>query len=343
MRALRLEEIGRLDLVELAEPIAGAGEIIIETVATGVCGSDIHGYTGHNGRRFPGQVMGHEVVGRIHALGDGVDPARYPLGATATVIPVLVAPANRERFRGREQHDPSRTVLGVEPSLVSAFAERFVVPAENVVVLPASMPIEYGALIEPLAVALNGVKRVGIKEGDSVLVIGGGPIGQSTILAARHAGASAIYVSELNADRRALCERLGAVPIDPAAGPVAGQVVALHGSRVDVAIDAVGISVSLDDALNSTVFGGRVALVGMGEPRLDLDAYRVSTEERSIIGTFTYSFEVFEEAAQWVAGGDALFGLLISVEVPPEEGDAIFRRLATTADIPAKALVRFIR
>lgn len=341
MRALRLEEIGRLELVELADPLAAAGEIVVETVATGVCGSDIHGYTGHNGRRFPGQVMGHEVVGRIQALGDGVDPDAYPLGAPVTVNPLLVSPANRERFRGREQHDPSRVVLGVEPSLVSAFAERFVVPSENVVVLPESMPIAYGALIEPLAVALNGVQRVGIASGDSVLVIGGGPIGQSTILAAQHAGASTVYVSEPNPARRELCERLGATPIDPAAGPVAEQLATVHGGGVDIAVDAVGITASLSDALNATVFGGRVALVGMGEPRIELEAYRVSTEERSIVGTFTYSFEIFEEAARWVAGGDERFGLLISVEVPPEEGDAIFHRLATTADIPAKALVRF--
>jgi threonine dehydrogenase-like Zn-dependent dehydrogenase len=177
MRALRLEEFGRLAVVDVPEPVAGPGEIVIETVATGVCGSDIHGYTGHNGRRVPGQIMGHESVGRIHSLGEGVDAAAYPIGAPATVNPVVLSAAGRDRYRGREQHDPERSVLGVDPARLSAFASRFPVPAENVVVLPESMPIAYGALIEPLAVGLNGVRRAGLREGDSVLVIGGGPIG----------------------------------------------------------------------------------------------------------------------------------------------------------------------
>lgn len=343
MRALRLEEIGRLAVVDIDEPVAAPGEIVVETIATGVCGSDIHGYTGHNGRRVPGQVMGHETVGRIHALGDGVDAAQYPVGAPVTVIPLILTAEGRERFRGREQHDPERRVLGVAPELISAFAERFVVPAVNVVVLPDAMPVAFGALIEPLAVALNGVRRAGFVPGESALVVGGGPIGQSTVLAVLHEGARTVYVSEPNAARRELCERLGAIAIDPTEAPVVDQIVARHGGLVDVAIDAVGITPSLEDALASTVFGGRIVLIGMGSPRLDLDAYRVSTEERTIIGSFTYPFAVFEEAAEWVGGGDPVFQSLISTEVGLDEGDAIFQRLSTTADIPAKALVRFDR
>lgn len=343
MRALRLEDFGRLAVVDVAEPEAAPGHIVIETIATGVCGSDIHGYTGENGRRVPGQIMGHETVGRIHAIGEGVDASAYPLGSPATVNPVVLSAAGREQFAGREQHDPQRSVLGVDPSRDAAFASLFTVPAENVVVLPESMPIAYGALIEPLAVALNGVRRAKLQPGDAVLVVGGGPIGQSTVLAALHEGASKVYVSELNAGRRELCEQLGAVAIDPRVAPVHEQVLERHGVLVDVAIDAVGVDESLDAALKSTVFGGVVALVGMGSPRLNLDAYRVSTEERSIVGSFTYSFEIFEDAARWVSGGDPALASLISVEVGLDEADALFHRLAHTADIPAKALVRFDR
>jgi threonine dehydrogenase-like Zn-dependent dehydrogenase len=341
MRALRLEDLGRLVVADIDEPSPGPGEVVIETVVTGVCGSDIHGYTGHTGRRVAGQVMGHETAGRVHALGPGVDPVAYPLGASATVNPVVLSAAGRERFRGREQHDPDKSVLGVDPVRLSAFASRFPVPAENVVLLPETMPITYGALIEPLAVALNGVRRIGLHPGESVLVVGGGPIGQSAVLAAQHEGASAVYVSELHPARRELCERLGAVAIDPTQAPVQEQILARHGGLVDAAIDAVGVTDSLDAALCSTRYGGRVCLVGMANPRLELDAYRVSTEERSIVGSFTYSYAVFEDAATWVAQGDEVFANLISLEVPLAEADALFQRLATTGDIPAKALIRF--
>lgn len=340
MRALQLESFGRLVVVDLPEPEARPGTVVIETIATGICGSDIHGYTGDNGRRIPGQVMGHETVGRIVALGDGVDTARLELGALVTVNPVFLHAADRANFAGREQHAPDRAVLGVDPTIVSAFAERFAAPEQNVVVLPEGMPEELGALIEPLAVGLNAVRRVGVAAGERVLVIGGGPIGQACVLAAFHEGAGEVLVSEPNAGRRELCAQLGAVSIDPRAAPIAEQLARLGGS-VPVAVDAVGITESLADALAATAFGGRISLVGMGSPELTIAAYRISTEERSLVGSFTYAHETFVDCARWVGEGDPRLAGLISERVSLDETDAMFTRLATVVDVPGKALVRF--
>lgn len=340
MRALQLESFGRIVVVDLPEPEADAGEVVIETIATGICGSDIHGYTGDNGRRIPGQVMGHETVGRIVTLGDRVDPAEFPPGALVTVNPVFLDDAARAHFTGREQHAPDRSLLGVDPTIVSAFAERFAVPSRNVVVLPEGMPEELGALIEPLAVGLNAVRRVAVSEGERVLVIGGGPIGQACVLAAFHEGASEVVVSEPNAGRLELCERLGAVVIDPQAAPIAEQIATLGGA-VPVTVDAVGITASLADALSATSFGGRISLVGMGSTELTLAAYRISTEERSLVGSFTYSHETFVDCARWVGEGDARLEELISERVGLDAADAMFTRLAAAVDVPGKVLVRF--
>ena len=339
MRALQLESFGRIVVVDLPEPEAGTGMVVIQTIATGICGSDIHGYTGDNGRRIPGQVMGHETVGRIVALGDDVD-ARLTVGALVTVNPVFLGDDARAHFAGREQHAPDRSLLGVDPTIVSAFAERFAVPQQNVVVLPEGMPEEFGALVEPLAVGLNAVRRVGVSAGERVLVIGGGPIGQACVLAAFHEGASEVVVSEPNAGRRALCERIGATAIDPLAAPVAEQLASL-GGQVPVTVDAVGISESLADALAATSFGGRISLVGMGSPELTIAAYRISTEERSLVGSFTYSHETFVDCARWVGEGDARLEGLISERIGLDAADAMFTRLATVVDVPGKALVRF--
>lgn len=341
MRALQLESFGRLVVVELPEPVAGDGEIVVETIATGICGSDIHGYTGDNGRRSPGQVMGHETVGRIHSLGAGVDPVRYPVGAVVTVNPVVLPPDDMKRFAGREQHSPDRSIIGVNPAIISAFAERFVAPSENVVILGENMPVEHGALIEPLAVGLNAARRVAVEHGDRVLVVGGGPIGQSSILAAFHEGAAEVYVSEPNDDRRALCERLGAVPLQPGSGALADQLAERHGGLVDVAIDAVGLSETVAESLSATVYGGRVCLVGMNSPDVEIPAYRISTEERSLVGSFTYTYEIFADCARWVAAGDSAFSILISEQIGMEDADAMFRRLAERGDVAGKVLVRF--
>jgi L-iditol 2-dehydrogenase len=261
----------------------------------------------------------------------------------ATFNPVVVSDHSRRLFAGHEQHAPDRVIIGVAADSTAAFAERIVVPASNVVLLPRDMPIALGALIEPLAVALNAVRRVSASEGDTVLVLGGGPIGQSVVLAAQHEGVSRVYLSEPNAVRRELCASLGAIVLDPADGPIADQLIARNGSPADVAIDAVGISSTLSDALSSVSFGGRVCLVGMGMPQLTLDAYQLSTAERELTGSFCYSHDTFVDAAEWVGRGDARFSTLISAEVSLSDAPAMFERLASINDIPGKVLVRLDR
>lgn len=286
--------------------------------------------------------MGHETVGRISSLGSDIDSNLYPVGALATVNPVILPASEKQEYEGREQHAPRRRVLGVDPTIVSAFAERFAVPATNVVLLPELLNPLHGALIEPLAVALQAVRRIGIVRGQVVLVVGGGPIGQSCILAAKRAGAARLIVSEPNDARRGLCAALGAEVIDPGQSVVPDAVHALTGGvGVDVAIDAVGATSTIADALLSTVLGGRVCLVGMAQPNVSLAAYRISTDEKSLVGSFTYPAETFNEAAKWVAEGDSALDLLVSQVVEPDEGDMVFKRLASSLDVPAKVLVRF--
>lgn len=342
MRALVLTKFGELRVEERDTPTPGPGEVLIRIAATGICGSDIHGYTGANGRRVPGQVMGHESVGRVAALGDDSGGFGLAVDQVVTFNPVVVPEADAAEYAGREQHSPNKTVIGVAPGVSAAFADYLVVPARNVVPLPERIPIEYGALVEPLAVAAHAVRRVLTPSDRRALVVGGGPIGQSVVLALTMKGVETIYVSEVDPARRALCERLGATTFDPTAGPLAEAITAA-GGLADVAIDAVGISASLADALKSTAFGGRVCLVGMGSPDLQLDAFRVSTEERTIVGSFTYSAQDFIDAATFVASGAAGIGELISREVSPDEADATFAALAKGDGTAGKVLVRFDR
>jgi threonine dehydrogenase-like Zn-dependent dehydrogenase len=338
MKALRLEELGQLAVVDLPDPQPGPGEVRLRIIATGICGSDIHGFTGENGRRVPGQVMGHESVARIDALGDGV--TGLEVGAIATFNPVVVPADEADAFEGREQMAPGKHVIGVAPHVVSSFAQLITVPAGNVVPLPAAMPVELGALIEPLAVSVHAVRRSGARPGDRVVVLGGGPIGQSTVLALQMAGVERIAVTELSPSRRELVERLGAVAVDAAGDDVLGALRAALGGAADVAIDAVGIEPTLRTSLQATRIGGTVCLVGMGAPKLGLDAFLVSTEERSIVGSFTYSAQDFRDAAEWIGQAPPQAAELISKAVPLEGGHDAFAELAAHADIPGKVLVR---
>ena len=343
MKALVLQEFGTMSVAELPDPVAQPGEVLIRVIATGICGSDIHGFTGENGRRTPGQVMGHESVGRIEALGKGSAGEGLQMGRLVTFNPVVVPESDLAAYAGREQHSPGKYVIGVRPDLVSAFAQLITVPVRNVVPLPDDLPVSYGALIEPLAVAVHAVRRVHAEPGQGVLVVGGGPIGQSVVLALLMAGVTDIVVSEVQPGRRALVEQLGATSVDPTTEPVADQLARILGRLADVTIDAVGTSRTLSDAVVSTAFGGSICLVGMGSPALELDAFRISTEERSIVGSFTYSAQDFADAATWIATAPAVAAQLVSREVPLDAAGDAFSALAAGDGTAGKVLVRLDR
>ncbi|GAA3657320.1 zinc-dependent alcohol dehydrogenase [Microbacterium marinilacus] len=338
MRALVLDRIGHLEVAELTATEPGPGEVQIRIAATGICGSDVHGYTGENGRRHPGQVMGHESSGVVSAVGAGV--AEVAVGDPVTFNPVVVPDDDVTEFAGREQMSPRKRVVGVDPSWVSSFAELVVVPARNVVPLSRDLPIERGALIEPLAVAVHAVRRAGVQRGHRVLVVGGGPIGQSAVLALRMAGAGAIVVSEVDRARRELVARLGADTVDASAAGAVEEAQRLAGGQFDVAIDAVGIEPTIAAALRATAIGGTVCLVGMGAPRLVLDAFLVSTEERTVVGSFTYSAADFRDAAEWIARAGDSVDALITEQVPLADAPDAFERLARGGAVAGKIIVR---
>ncbi|HIY23062.1 MAG TPA: zinc-binding dehydrogenase [Candidatus Brachybacterium merdigallinarum] len=341
MRALVMTDYHRLDLVETERPEPGPGEVLLRIAATGICGSDFHGFTGENGRRAPGQIMGHESSGRIAGHGEGVDPEAFPLGAPATFNPVVVPEAEAEEFRGREQHAPGKHVIGVAQHVQASFADYVVAPARNVLLLDPALPLHLGALIEPLAVAVHAVALGDPSPQDRVLVIGGGPIGQSVVIALQRVGVQQIILSERDAARRDLVASLGVAVVDPAAGDLPELVRGELGGAADLAVDAVGISPTMADALTATRLGGRVVLVGMGSPRLELPAFAISTEERTVVGSFTYSAQDFADATAWIGSHAEQVAPLVSSVVEPEQAQESFAALAAGTGPAGKILVRF--
>lgn len=339
MRALVLEDFNRLTVAEMDDPVATADNVIVRIIATGICGSDIHGYTGENGRRVPGQVMGHETVGVVDALGPAVTRTDLTPGTIVTVNPVILPAEDVAAYAGREQHNALKRVLGVASDLISAFAEKVAVPERNIVTLPSTMPILYGALAEPLAVAVHAVRRSKAEPDDAVLVLGGGPIGQSIVLALQMAGVRSIVATEVMPARQALLRSLGVTVVDPIATDVRTAVTEAFGRPADVALDAVGVSRTLDDALSSTRLGGVVCLVGMGHKTLEVDAFKVSVAERTVVGTFTYANPDFEDAAAWLATAPAIAESLITRCVGLDEADAAFRGLAAGDGTAGKIMV----
>lgn len=325
MRALVFHGPWDIRVEERPDPAPGPDDALIDIVATGICGSDIHGFTGENGRRHPGQVMGHETVGRIRS-GAGLSA-----GTLVTVNPILRCGECAGCTSDPVGRCTNARIIGVAPEVSSAFADLMVAPVRNVVPLPDSLADEYGALVEPLSVGYHAMRRGQCASADSVLVIGGGPIGQAAALAARRLGATAITVSEPDARRRALLGRLGISAIEP--GELSTDL------APTLVVDAVGSGGSVADALRVSAPGARVVLVGMQRPTVEIAAYAVSVDERTIIGSYSYTDAEFVETAQWVGTAPPELAELIEGRVGWADAPATFTGLAKGENPASKVLV----
>ncbi|WP_432876938.1 zinc-dependent alcohol dehydrogenase [Kribbella sp. CA-245084] len=338
MRALVLEEFDRMVLSDRPVPEPGPEEVLVRVLATGICGSDVHGFTGETGRRIPGQVMGHETVGVIASL--CAEAAGLSVGDVVVLNPTLACGSCPRCRQGRTNICATRKVIGVDPAISSAFADYFAAPADNLV--PFHGEQLHGALVEPLAVGFHAARRGEVSDGDHVLVLGGGPIGQAAALASHRLGAATVTVSEPVPARRSLLTELGFRVLDPAADDIAAAMHAVTGTAgSDVVIDAVGSGVTVRTAVSATAVGGRCVLVGMAAPRLELDAFAVSTADRSIIGAFCYSTDEFSSTARWAEENPQLLGKLISELVSPVRAPKLFTTLASGDGPPGKVLVDF--
>ena len=300
MKALVYRGPWDIGVEEVPTPSPAPDQVLLKVVATGICGSDIHGYTGRTGRRQPGQIMGHETAARICTLPTNAAAAGLRVGQLVAVNPVIGC-GQCERCQADEAHTcPHRKVIGVNPEIPSAFADYLVAPAANLVPLPDSVTEIGGALVEPLAVGYHAAVRGGCGPSDRVLVIGGGPIGQACAIAARRLGAN-VMVSEPNPARRGLLERFGfGSVIDP--GPDSATLIEAADGRITLVLDAVGSTSSLRAATQASETQSRIVLVGMQAPKLEIDAYAISTAERQLLGSFSYSAQEFRQTAAWLAG-----------------------------------------
>ena len=260
MLACVIAGAGRLQVVERPVPEHGAREVAIDIAYGGICGSDLHyfhdGVAGEFVIREP-LVMGHEVVGRVAAL--GADVSGLEVGQPVAVHPAQVCGSCAECTGGEPQLCPSSRYLGSAahfPHIQGGFTERLVVDADRAFPLPAGMSLRRAALAEPFSVALHAVRRAGDVAGRTVLVTGSGPIGCLALAALGHAGAGTIYASDLTEQALASAKKMGADVLlradDTDRWP----------DTVDVAVEASGTAAGLNSCIRTVRRHGRVVQVG---------------------------------------------------------------------------------
>lgn len=326
MKALVYEAPWQMPLREVADPEPRSGEVIVAVRAVGVCGSDVHGFTGSTGRRIPPMIMGHEFSGEVSAVGAGV--SGWQPGARVTVLPTISCGACANCRAGLPNICLNRSGLGMMTT-DGAYAEAVRVPARQLYPLPAEVSWEAGAMVEPLAVGMHAANLTPIQLMDTVLIFGAGTIGLLTLMAVRLKGAGKIIVTDLSPHRLEVARRLGAdVTVNPREADLAAAVHEHAGpSGAPVVIEAVGAAATARQSLELVRPGGHVTWIGNSQPMIEINMPSIVTREITIQGAYAFNRE-FGDAIEAIRSGSVDVMALVEDVLPLAEGPRVVTELA---------------
>lgn len=332
MRAVQFNAPESLELVELEEPHAEDGQVVVQVATCGICGSDLHSYSRGIAAQ-PGQVLGHEFSGRVLEA-PGVEG--IAAGDRVTVRPLLPC-GECDRCREGLIHLCERGhSMNIGYGLRGAFAERVLVPRAipgvTVFKLPDEIADRGGALVEPLAVGLRVVRLAGELADTVTLVLGAGMIGLAATRFAKLRGTRTLIVADPSPVRRRAAETLGAdVVVDPAASKITDVVREITGpggyglgARADVVIDCAGSGAAFAEGLKSVRHGGTLAMAAMYGSKIEVNPSRIVEKELTIRGSFAYNDE-FPMVIAAIERGDVDPALFVSHEFALEDFERAFR------------------
>jgi len=284
MRALVYTKPNEVQIQDYADPEIVEDEVVLRIEAVGICGSDMHAYHGHDPRRKPGLVLGHEFAGVVvQSKSEG-----FEAGARVTGNPLITCGRCGYCLQGRNNLCSDRTMVGM--TRPGAFAERMSIPASSLIALPDQMNMEIAALTEPAATAVHAVDlsrralQIELPEA-SVLVIGGGAIGLLSALYMRSLGVHELAVTEVNDRRRAaVSQAVDCQVIDP-------KVASVQSNQYELVLDCVGSALTRKVAIDSVKPGGVVMHVGLQDWASEIDMRKLTLSEITLLGTYTYTTE----------------------------------------------------
>ncbi|WP_417604115.1 L-threonine 3-dehydrogenase [Primorskyibacter flagellatus] len=300
MKALvKAEPREGLWLEERPIPEIGPDDVLIRVHKTGICGTDVHIWNWDEWAQKTVPVplvTGHEFAGEIVALGRDVEDLK--IGQRCSGEGHLIGKHSRQSRAGKFHLDPETRGIGVNEQ--GAFAEYLRLPAFNVVPLPDSIPDDIGAILDPLGNAVHTALSFDLV-GEDVLITGAGPIGIMAAAVARHVGARHVVITDVNADRLALAEKVtDVVPVNVAKEDLADVIPRLKMRQgFDVGLEMSGNARAFDQMVDSLVMGGRIAMLGIPPGKTPVDWSRIVFKALTIKGV--YGREIFETWYKMIA------------------------------------------
>lgn len=341
MKALVLEKYNHLVYKDVPDPLIASDEVLVQVKACGICGSDIHGFDGSTGRRLPPLIMGHEASGVI--VKTGSDVGGWKAGERVTFDSTVYRLDDWFTRHGLYNLSDNREVMGVSPGTYrrnGAFAEYITIPQHILYRIPENVTFNQASMVEPAAVALHSINISGIKAGDTCIVVGAGMIGTFIIKLLRISGASTVIAIDLNDNQLVLAEKAGAdYTLLSSDEELPERVRSLTSGRgADIAFEAVGMSSSVNTAINSVRKGGKVVLVGNVSGVVDFPLQKIVTGEIKVLGSCAICGE-YEAVLNYLKMGKLCVDDQMFAVAPLSEGAEWFDRLYKKEAGPGKVIL----
>lgn len=331
---------GSIEVEQVPVPEPTDGEVLVRMLVSGVCGSDTHAAHGKHPFVPLPYHPGHEVVGRVEALGAGV--SGVAVGERVTVEPTLVCTRCKQCLAGRENLCENLRFFGCGYEQ-GGMADLFTIPATRLHLIPDAFTDEQAALVEPLSTPVHAVRLASVGLGDltgrSVVILGAGTIGLLVLAAARHRGARNVVVTDVRPDKRERALRLGAAAVVDAAGEdVVREVRDALGESADVVFDCVAVQATVDQAIGMALKAGTVVVVGVPTADVTIPLPLVQDQQVRIQGAATYLPEDYREAIEILSSGEVRAEDMITATFPLDEVASAFEASSRGAEV--KVLVR---
>lgn len=337
MRAAKLTEKQKIDLFDIPKPDPGAGEVLVQVRAVGICGTDLHIYAGHRPDIQLPRVMGHEFAGVVAAQGNGV--SGFQEGDHVTVDPVVACGQCYACRRGRRNLCTSIMCLGCQTE--GGFQDFAVVKSGDVHKIDSAIPFEHAAMCEPFAIAAQVSERSEVGPGDRVAVFGAGTIGLCILQVFKLIGAE-VLITDIVASRLQKAKELGADAIvNPSKEDLVQAVRSFAGEQgVDIVVEAVGNPTLIDSALAIVTRGGRIVVLGMDKGPTRLSEFNFVRTELEIRGSVLNNNK-FPQVVEWLEKGKIHPAAMITASYPVERIDEAFAAVTANPQEYLKVMITF--
>jgi len=316
MKALRLVQPGRpLVMEEIPITTVGPRDVLVRVRAAGICHSDAHYRAGRSSTNPLPLTLGHEVAGVVEQTGAAVND--FARGDQVCLHYLATCGACDYCREGTEQFCGSAAMIGKHRD--GGFAEFIVMPAASLVRLPQEIPFEQGAIMMcSSATSLHALKKARLKPGESVAVFGVGGLGASAIQLAKALGAGKVFAVDIKPAKLELARQFGAIPLNGAECDPVEEISRMTAGRgVDVALELIGLPLTMQQAVRSLAIRGRAALVGITEQQFSVAPYaELINKEAEIIGVSDHLANELPELIEFVRRKKLVLSGLVSRTLP---------------------------